>query len=88
MPLAMLMTGIIAIRLSHGKSRQIFVAELIGVTVMTRSTNWSLRSRLRGEHPKHDERLLKDAGLSAEQAFGPSRAFWFEWRRVREPWQL
>ena len=55
---------------------------------MTRSTNWSLRSRLRGEHPKHDERLLKDAGLSAEEAFGPSRAFWFEWRRVREPWQL
>ena len=55
---------------------------------MTRSTNWSLRSRLRGEHPKHDERLLKDAGLSAEEAFGPSRAFWFEWRRLREPWQL
>ena len=55
---------------------------------MTRSMNWRLRSRQRGEHPKLDERLLKDAGLSAEEAFGPSRMFWSEWRSVREPWQL
>jgi len=27
-------------------------------------------------------------GLSAEQAFGPARVFWSEWRSVREPWQL
>jgi uncharacterized protein YjiS (DUF1127 family) len=82
------MADIIAIRLSYGKPKPIFTEELIGVTGMTRSTNWSLRSRLRGEHPKHDDRLLKDAGLSEEEAFGPSRAFWFEWRRVREPWRL
>ena len=55
---------------------------------MTRSTKWSLRSRQRGEHPKHDERLLRDAGLSPEEAFGPARVFWSEWRSQREPWQL
>ena len=55
---------------------------------MTRSTKWSLRSRQRGEHPKHDERLLSDAGVSPEEAFGPGSVFWSEWRRQREPWQL
>jgi hypothetical protein len=55
--------------------------ELIGVTAMTRSTKWSLRSRQ--QHPKHDERLLRDAGLSPEEAFGPGSVFWSEWRSQR-----
>lgn len=33
-------------------------------------------------------RLLRDAGLSVEQAFGPAKVFWLEWRRRREPWLL
>jgi uncharacterized protein YjiS (DUF1127 family) len=64
------------------------MVELIGVIAMTQSTSWSLRSRQRGEHPKRDDRLLRDAGLSPEEAFGPARVFWFEWRSLREPWQL
>ncbi len=55
---------------------------------MTRSMNWRLRSGARGEYSKLDDRLLNDAGVSPQDAFGPSRLFWFEWRRVREPWQL
>jgi uncharacterized protein YjiS (DUF1127 family) len=84
----MLMTGIIAIRLSYVKARLMLHARLIGAMAMTRSTSWSLRSRRRGEHPKHDERLLRDAGLSPEEAFGAGRVFWSEWRSLREPWQL
>lgn len=38
-------------------------------------------------YPRSD-RLLRDAGLSAEQAFGPAKAFWLEWKRRREPWLL
>ena len=56
---------------------------------MTRSMNWSIEIPASAASIQSiDERLLKDAGLSAEEAFGPSRMFWSEWRSVREPWQL
>jgi uncharacterized protein YjiS (DUF1127 family) len=82
------MTDIIAIRLPYVKAQQKLFGKLIGVKAMVRSTSWSLRSRQRKEHPKHDQRLLRDAGLSPEEAFGPGSVFWSEWRSQRELWQL
>jgi hypothetical protein len=43
--------------------------------------------RRKAGYPRND-RLLRDAGLSAEQAFGPARVFWSEWKKRREPWLL
>jgi len=55
---------------------------------MTRSTDLTARFLQRGKYSRRDERLLKDMGLSPEEAFGPARAFWSEWECLREPWQL
>lgn len=51
-------------------------------------TGFSAQARRRGRDARRDDRLLRDMGLSPEQAFGQSRAFWSEWEGVREPWQL
>lgn len=42
----------------------------------------------RRRYARRDDRLLRDMGLSPEQAFGQARAFWSDWERMREPWQL
>lgn len=51
---------------------------------MTRAIDWGRRKRNR----ERDDRLLKDMGLSPEQALGPARVFWSDWERLREPWLL
>ncbi len=49
---------------------------------MIRAIDWGRRKR------KRDDRMLKDMGLSPEQALGPGPVFWSEWERLREPWLL
>lgn len=37
---------------------------------------------------RRDDRLLRDVGLTREEALGPQGYFWSEWTRTREPWSL
>ena len=37
---------------------------------------------------KAGDRLLRDAGLTREDALGAEEAFRREWRRQRQPWML
>lgn len=37
---------------------------------------------------RRDDRLLRDAGLTREDALGPQGYFWSEWVRMRAPWSL
>lgn len=56
--------------------------------MMMRAIDWTAGIRRTRKYRERDDRLLKDMGLSPEDAFGPARAFWSEWERLREPWQL
>ncbi|MDP3899227.1 MAG: DUF1127 domain-containing protein [Mesorhizobium sp.] len=46
------------------------------------------RAALSAVLAKHDDRLLRDVGLSREDLVGPAETFWAEWRRTRETWSL
>lgn len=37
---------------------------------------------------KHDDRLIRDIGLTREEIEGPARSFWREWLKVKTPWRL
>lgn len=37
---------------------------------------------------RRDDRLLRDAGLTREEALGAAGYFWSEWARIRAPWSL
>ncbi len=37
---------------------------------------------------RRDDRLLRDVGLTREEALGPAGYFWSEWARIRAPWSL
>jgi hypothetical protein len=47
--------------------------------------DWFQTMRFRSR--KGDRRLLRDVGLTPEQAFGPSRVFWDELRETKERWR-
>lgn len=47
--------------------------------------NWLQTLRLRAR--KGDRRLLRDVGLTAEEAFGPSRAYRDEFYETVERWR-
>ena len=44
--------------------------------------------QLRALTARRDDRLLRDAGLTREDALGPQGYFWSEWARLRAPWSL
>ncbi|GIL02346.1 MAG: hypothetical protein BroJett030_22450 [Alphaproteobacteria bacterium] len=37
---------------------------------------------------RRDDHLLRDIGLTREELLGPARAFWSDWLRRKQPWQL
>ena len=37
---------------------------------------------------KHDDRLIRDIGLTREEILGPERSFWRDWLAIKTPWQL
>ena len=37
---------------------------------------------------KHDDRLIRDIGLTREEILGPEKSFWREWLSQKTPWQL
>lgn len=51
-------------------------------------TGMTVDAPLRAVLEKTDDRLLRDAGLTREDALGPEAAFRREWQRLREPWLL
>lgn len=53
-----------------------------------RSEGVPLDAALRDVLGKHDDRLLRDAGLTRESVLGEEAAFWRDWSRRRAPWSL
>ena len=45
-------------------------------------------SALRAILARHDDRLLRDIGLTREDVLGPEDAFLAEWNQIRAPWSL
>ena len=43
---------------------------------------------LRAVLNKRNDRLLRDAGLTREDALGVEAAFWQQWSREKMPWML
>jgi hypothetical protein len=37
---------------------------------------------------KHDDRLIRDIGLTREEILGPEKSFWSQWLKQKTPWQL
>ena len=37
---------------------------------------------------RHDDRLIRDIGLTREEIMGPEKTFWSQWLKQKEPWQL
>ena len=48
----------------------------------------ALARALHGLLARHDDRLLRDIGLSREEVLGPEGQFWADWNRTRQPWSL
>lgn len=37
---------------------------------------------------KHDDRLIRDIGMTREEILGPEAEFWSQWLKQKQPWML
>jgi hypothetical protein len=37
---------------------------------------------------KKGDHLIEDIGLTRQEILGPEKAFWTEWLKIKQPWQL